>query len=170
MYYITGVAEDNSLIEITSCLTREQKVLTRAQFEKREDILGRLGKYYNCTELPDITELHERKQDFPNSIEHEEAGRYFLFIHINCVKTVQKPVYVLARRVEGVAAGSWKLVMLHEAGRGQTRAEDLAWKTENKAEALRKAFAINKRVKQDMYKVMPLTEALKKIKEDENGN
>lgn len=175
MYYITGASKDLTLYEITSCLTREINVITEKQLNERDDILivgNNKNKYFSCTEVPDEGELDLLAKDYTNGIKHVENSRYFLFIPVLEVKTIQKPQFVITRR-KGDGTGPWKLYMLKNTDKGVTRNIDLAWTTDNKGDAMRKANSINDYYKKNRwpypdYTVMTVEEALRKIEEDDN--
>lgn len=175
MYYITGVSYDNSLYELTDCLTGQSITVTGAQLGEREDIFDNnlnVSKYYSCTETPDEGELDLLLEDYPNGVKHIEANRYFLFIPVREVKTVQKPIYVLTR-YKSNSPGIWQLFMLHKSDKGATRVAREAFQTDNKGDAMRKANSINDYYKQRgwkpaNYQVMTLTEALQQIEMEDN--
>lgn len=171
MYYITAASEDCTLFEITCCLTHQTYVLTDKKLAERDDVIGKPGKYYSCTEVPDEGELDLLLDDYSNGEKHLENGRYFLFIPITHVRTISKPIYVIVRR-KGDGFGPWKLYMLKKTDRGSTRTPEQAYQTEDKGEAIRKANSINDLYTKNKwtpanYSVMTLAEAIVKMKEDE---
>lgn len=175
MYYITGVAYDSSLYEITNCLTGKTIVLTDKELNKRDDLFegNSRSKYYSCTEVPDEGELDLLLEEYTNGIKHIEDSRYFLFIPISAVKTIAKPIYVVTRR-KGDGYGPWKLYMLKKTDRGVTRIPEQAYQTENKGDAIRKANSINDYYAKNNwtpanYTVMTLTEAIVKMQDDERN-
>lgn len=174
MYFVTGASKDLELFEITSCITHNRSIETRAALLKRDDVIGcdRTVRYFNCTEVPNESELDELLQEYTNGIKHTEDSRYFLFIPVTEVKTITKPIYVVTRR-KGDGFGPWQLYMLKKTNRGVTRNPEEAYQTDKEGDALRKANSINDYYVKNKwpnadYRVMTLEEAIAKMQEDNN--
>lgn len=172
MYYITAASSDKTMFEITDCLTKHTSVITDKKLAERDDVFGdSIHKYYSCTEVPDEGELELLLEEYPNGIKHTENSRFFLFIPISEVRTISKPMYVITR-YKGDGNGPWKLFMLHKSDSGATRVPELAYQTDDKGEAIRKANSINDLYTKNKwtpanYKVMTLVEALAQISKEE---
>lgn len=170
MYYITAVSDDNTLYEITNCLSKDVLQISKAKLVKlikEEQIISNAEHlYFDCIEVPTEQELHELYAEHCNSIKHEEDSRYFLFISKSTVRTLIKPLYTLGI-YKGDGVNEWTLYLLCKNGKGTTKQSDLAYITDDKGQALRKLNAINLKLKNktyfQQYKLYELNKALKII-------